>query len=332
MQPTNKVQIDFFKMRDLGQVLQVTFLFIRLTFKPLIIGVSMIALPFIVIGIIFAVSAMDGIFTPNISQTGNQLASIISLMLSLLFIGLGSIMLITYVNELLRIVSQHPDQPIPSVQQVWHATRQYFWWNLLHVVVWFIFLWMYMISAYIIFLLIFLGGMAGIAAGSVFIAALMGIFAFVAFLFFIFYFLAAATPIFFIATYEKVNIFTALSRSFSLLHATKANFWTGIFTNMLSFLIQFIISGNILLPVLIIQGIILYNTGDEISDKSLEILFKVLYAFSYLISPLLYVIPLIANGINYFNMRERAEGIGLKQRIAQIGNKGDFSIEMYEKE
>lgn len=332
MQPTDKIPIDFFKMRDLGQVLQVTFLFIRLTFKPLIIGISMIALPFFVIGIIFAISAMDGIFTPNFSQTGNQLASIISLMLGLLFLGLGSIMLITYVNELLRMVSQHPEQPIPSVKQVWQATRQYFWWNLLHVVVWFIFLWMYMISVYIIFLLLFLGGIAGAIAGSVFIAALMGIFAFLAFLFFIFYFLAGATPIFFIATYEKVNIFNALSRSFTLLHATKANFWTGIFTNMLSFFIQFIISGNILLPVLIIQGIIEYNSGDDFSSKSWEILFKVLYALSYLMSPILYIIPLIANGINYFNMRERAEGIGLKQRIARIGNQGDFSIEMYEKE
>ncbi len=332
MQPTNKIQIEFFKIRDLGQVLQVTFLFIRLTFKPLIVGVSMIALPFIVIGMIFAISSIEGIFTPSFLQTGNQFTSIISLMLGLLFIGLGSVMLITYVNELLRMVSQHPDQPIPSVQQIWRATRQYFWWNLLHVVVWFILLWMYMISIYIIFALLFLGGIAGAISGAIFIAALMGIFAFVFFVFFIFYFLTVATPIFFIATYEKVNIFTALSRSFTLLHATKSNFWNGIFINILSFFIQFIISGNILLPVLIIQGIILYNTGDNFSNKTLEILFKILYALFYLMTPLLYIIPLLANGINYFNMRERAEGIGLKQRIARIGNQGDFSIEMYEKE
>ncbi|MCX7743132.1 MAG: hypothetical protein N2167_01060 [Flavobacteriales bacterium] len=332
MQKTDNIQIDFFKIRDLGEVLQVTFLFIRLCFKPLIVGVSFIVLPFFLIGTIFTLSAMDGIFTPNFSQLGNQLASMVSLMLGLLFLGLGGIMLITYVNELLRMVSQHPYHKIPTVQEVWHATRKYFWWNLLHVVIWFIFLWMYLIFVYIVFLLLFLGGMLGVFAGSVFIAALMGILAFAAFLFFILYFLAAATPIFFIATYEKVNIFTALNRSFSLLHATKTNFWTAIFTNLLSYFIQFIISGNILLPILVIQGIIEYNSDEEIKSNLLEIFFKSIYALFYLISPFLYIIPLMANGFNYFNLRERAEGIGLKQRIAQIGKQNDFSIEMYESE
>jgi hypothetical protein len=215
---------------------------------------------------------------------------------------------------------------------VWHATRQYFWWNLLHVVVWFIILWMYMISVYIVFSLLLLGGIASAAAGSVFIAAFMGILAFVALLFFIFYFMAAVTPMFFIATYEKTNIFNALSRSFSLLHATKANFWTGIFTNVLSFLIQFIISSNILLPVLIIQGVVYYNSGEIIMNETIAIIFKILYGLSYLISPFLFIIPLVANGMNYFNMRERAEGIGLRKRIESIGRQEDFSIEMYEQE
>lgn len=332
MHLTDKTHIDFLKMRDLGQVLQVTFLFIRIAFKPLVVGVSMVALPFFLIGTVFAVTAMDGMFSSSFTQNNNELASLGGLMMAMFFIGLGSVMLITYVNELLRFVSLHPGQPLPSVQEVWRATRQYFWWNLLHVVVWFIILWMYMISVYIVFILLFLGGIAGAAAGSVFIAAFMGILAFVAFLFLIFYFMAAATPMFFIATYEKTNIFNALSRSFSLLHATKANFWTGIFTNVLSFFIQFIISGNILLPTLIIQGFVQYNSGETMTGEAVAMIFKILYGLSYLISPFLYIIPLIANGMNYFNMRERAEGIGLKQRIESIGRQEDFSIEMYEQE
>lgn len=332
MHPTDNTSIEFFKMRDLGQVLQVTFYFIRIAFKPLVVGVSLVALPFFLIGFVFAVSAIDGIFSSSFTESNNQMASLTGLMLAVLFWGLGSVMLITYVNELLRWVSLHPGQPLPSVQEVWHATRQYFWWNLLHVVVWFIILWMYMISVYIVFSLLLLGGIASAAAGSVFIAAFMGILAFVALLFFIFYFMAAVTPMFFIATYEKTNIFNALSRSFSLLHATKANFWTGIFTNVLSFLIQFIISSNILLPVLIIQGVVYYNSGEIIMNETIAIIFKILYGLSYLISPFLFIIPLVANGMNYFNMRERAEGIGLRKRIESIGRQEDFSIEMYEQE
>jgi hypothetical protein len=67
-------------------------------------------------------------------------------------------------------------------------------------------------------------------------------------------------------------------------------------------------------------------------NETIAIIFKILYGLSYLISPFLFIIPLVANGMNYFNMRERAEGIGLRKRIESIGRQEDFSIEMYEQE
>lgn len=80
------------------------------------------------------------------------------------------------------------------------------------------------------------------------------------------------------------------------------------------------------------MGFVQYNSGEIMPNETVKMLFKILYGLSYLISPFLFIIPLIANGMNYFNMREQAEGIGLKQRIDSIGKQGDFSIEIYEQE
>ncbi|MBE2246058.1 MAG: hypothetical protein IAE67_02275 [Candidatus Competibacteraceae bacterium] len=327
----NKIdEIVFLKMRDAGEVLAITFRFIRENFKTLTLGILLIVIPFYIIGSILMISSIDGLWMDQ--PESQNLSSLGTMMLAMLFLGLGSVMLITYVNELMKYVWQHPGEPLPGVWHIWKPTRRYFWWNLLHLVVWFIVVWMFMLSMYIVFFLFMMGGIAGLSSGSIFIAIVMALLGIVSMLFVMLYTVSATLPMFFIATCEKTNIFSALSRSFSLMHATRSNFKSAMLTNLLAFFIQMIISSNIIIPILIIEGLIEYNSGESTILSGPKTFIKVFYGITYLISPFLYAIPLIGNGMNYFSMRERIDATGLRHRISEIGQQKDFDIYQYEED
>lgn len=322
--------IEFLKMRDIGEVLSLTFRFIRDYFKPLMLGILFLVLPFYILGTILMISALDGI-TPGVSEVETT-SSIWSMMIAILFLAMGTVMIITYVNELIYFVYSNPDKQVPSIWEIWNLTRRYFFWNLLHMIVWFIVCWMFLMSVYLVFFLLITIGIAGVALGGVAIAVIMIILAVLAMFFVMLYTVSATVPMFFIATCEKINIFSALSRSFSLLHVSKIGFINSLLTNLLVVIIITIISSNILMPVLIIEGFIGYNSGSSNPFSEQGTLIKVFYGVTYLISPFVYMIPLISNAMNYFNLRERLDAPGLKKRISLIGQQTDFDIQQYEEE
>ena len=92
-------------------------------------------------------------------------------------------------------------------------------------------------------------------------------------------------------------------------------------------LVMWAILSNLAMPQLIITYLFTLNTVDGTEDPSLLLgIITIILSLLYMLgSFLLYPLPLVAIAIQYFNLVEEKEGVGLRERVEQFGQSLEIS-------
>lgn len=126
--------------------------------------------------------------------------------------------------------------------------------------------------------------------------------------------------IFIIRAYEKIGFFSAVSRSFYLI---KGKWWSTFGIIFITGFVQSTISSLFLIPWYIGFFVKMMHTiqNEAFEEPSLvsELVNDAFFVLYFLVSFLLYVIPLVAISFQYFNLVELKESRGLMSKIDTIG-------------
>jgi hypothetical protein len=327
-------KIVFHRTRDVGEVLSTTFRVIRENLRSLLLGILYFCAPLYLAGVIFMVTAFSDIAVTVADEGGQPTEiSVLFMMLGVLVFLMAPVMQLTYVNELVKYVAKNPEKPKPTPKDIWQTLKVAFLVNLVNSLVFFLYLFfagMLMSLASMVLVPLFtlaggIGSVVGVAV-AIFFTVLIWIFITV-------YLYSLSFPIFFIATYENINIFQAIGRIFHLMHARKQSFWGSIFSNLISFFICYVLSLSFLVPYSIVMGVIAYTSGateDFLDSLLMEQFIWIGAGVYYFLSIFFINIPLICFAIKYFDWVERLDGKGLITRINTIGNNPDFDTRSYE--
>ncbi len=276
-------------MRDFGEIITDTFIFITQNFKPLlasffgIAGVFMLAST-IVNGVyqsrmgnifrdIFMGGEADKVFDSSFFGTTYFLL----LVLSLANITAMKVAIIAY----MKIYDENGKQ-VPEMAQVWEEFKKYFFKVM-----------MYSIP---LILLIAVGTVMCIAPGL--------------------YLMVVLVPFEIMLMVEDRSFSEAFSRCFDLI---KNNFWMSFGVYFVCYLIYSCSAGIIGFAVAILGGALSYFTTKDIGG-TLAVGTSILNIFSFLF----YIIYFVGAVLNYYNLVERYDGTGMLKRLDHLGtNTGD---------
>jgi hypothetical protein len=103
--PTFPAKIDFYKARDFGETLNVSFLFIRHHFKGMMLGMLFIAGPFVLVGSVIPILVFSRLSGPLVG-TDNWLANAgASMVVNVLALMLGVVMAIGVIYEYILLTT-----------------------------------------------------------------------------------------------------------------------------------------------------------------------------------------------------------------------------------
>ncbi len=126
--------------------------------------------------------------------------------------------------------------------------------------------------------------------------------------------------IFIIRAYEKIGFFSAVSRSFYLI---KTKWWSTFGVIFVTGFVKSTISSLFLIPWYIGFAVKMMHTiqNEAFQEPSLvsELVNDAFFVLYFLVSFLLYVIPLVGISFQYFNLVELKESRGLMSKIDTIG-------------
>lgn len=284
------------KVRDLGEVINDTFVFIKLNIKPLLKAYLVICGFFIVASlasnIINQIRMLDAVEEGLLYTSGNPLSKILNPLYFLAII----FRLITYMMlELTAIgyIAAYAQKGgiAPTVEEVWSYVKYYFF---------------------------------RVLGASIVVGLIVGI----AFLFcvipgvYLWPMLSLVMPIIMI---ENGEFGYAMSRSFSLV---KDNYWMTL--GVLFIMLIIILAGNMIftVPITIFTIGSLFTTGHKLSYTG-----SILALIASHVCMVFYMLISIAVTLNYYSLVEKKEGAGLMERINSIGqkdnNSSDHSSEQY---
>lgn len=302
-------QIELHKQRDFGSKLNVTIEFVKRNFKPLYKSIIYIAGPFLLLGSLLMTSVFNYSFQSMGNPTGTPPDADMFFSLgikgigSFVFLLLASVALISVVYEFLKLYEKKGSGAI-EVEEVYGKVKSSFW-NVLGTV----FLYVLLVIAIYIALLIpafAFGALGGAFAFMIVIVVMVGLV----------YFFIASSLIFIIRAYENVGFITALTRSLKLI---KGKWWSTFGLLFVIGLIQGVVSSIFMIPYYvntIISTMHTVETGvfQEPSQTTI-IVNQVLLLLYFLLSYLMYALPLLGIAFQYFNLREMKEATGLIDKI-----------------
>ncbi|QOI96432.1 MAG: hypothetical protein HRU69_02570 [Flammeovirgaceae bacterium] len=313
------VPIEFQQARDFSKKLNATFEFIKQNIKPLTRCLLYIAGPPMLIGSILAGKLYTGYFDFVMGFSRNQgnpemmvdyltspilwiqIAGAILLMLA------SFVVIVSVVNNYMLEYEATKSNNI-TVEAIWERVRNtlpmYFGTTLLY--------WLLLMAGYILIVLI----IAGAGFLSVFLGVIVGIVTVLAFI----YMLVALSLIFVVRTWEKTSFFEAVSRCFTLV---KDKWWSTFGLLLVASIIQSTIASAFLIPWYINFFISMMHSleGGPVAEPSFisELINNVFMTLYFIVSFLLYAIPLLALAFQYFNLVELKEAKGLLTKIETIG-------------
>ena len=172
--------------------------------------------------------------------------------------------------------------------------------------------WIILIAGYALAVVLIIGA----AAASPFLAFFIAVGVFIG----LFYFIIAISILFFVRAYEKIGFFVALSRCFFLI---RDKWWSTFGLIFILSLVQSTISSLFLIPWYINFFISMMHTidGDPFQEPSFlsELVNNLFMTLYFIVSFLLYALPLIALAFQYLNLVELKEAKGLLSKIETIG-------------
>lgn len=296
-------KIEFMRYRDLGQILNSTFEFIRQNFLPLLKSLIFIVGPFLLITGILLGFYQKSVFTIFNITSFSQMGIIILLLIISIFLAM-QMMLTTVYSFILIYLSKTESTPI-SIEEVWDSVKQNFFKILALTAVIF-----FMI---VIYLLIFSFIIATVSSrtSSIGLTVLLFFILFVLFVFFV----VKMCLTYMIMLYERTGIWASIRRSFYL---TINKWWISFGLIFVLSLIQSLMGFIFQIPQYIIMFTTMFNSLDGSGVSGVTEIFIMLTSIIAAFQYLLFSLTIIALAFLYFSIVEQKEGKGLIERIESI--------------
>ena len=280
-----KDKVEFRKLREFGELIGDTFLFLKQNFKPLMKAFFALTGIFIIGGIIS--SMMAQLQLVGIAQSAgvayddspkNMLYNVgFTYFLSIIFV------LLTYTSMYVSILSYialyiEKGNVAPSVEEVWAYFKYYYFRMMGSGILLFIFF-------VLCFVLCIVPGIYVYPAVSIF------------------------APIMIL---ENGSFTHSFDRSFKLL---KEEWWITAAVILVINLIFYAFSTMVQLPAIIIMMVGAFTQGERTITNAYAVISSVSQQISYIFM----IIPIICSALIYFNLVERKENLGLLQRMDNLG-------------
>ncbi|KQB99468.1 hypothetical protein [Pedobacter sp. Hv1] len=279
-----KDKVEFRKVREFGEIIGDTFLFVKQNFKPLLKAFIYLCGFFILAGMANAmvvqlrlvnIAANPGDYTPY-----SRLGAIFSWH----YLGLIVFMVLNYTAIYVTVLSyisiyiQKGNVPV-TVEEVWSYFKYYFFRML----------------------------------GS---GVIMTVFLFVCLLFCFFpgvYVFPAVTLVYPILILENASLGYSFTRSFKLL---KDNWWITFGILVVIWIITYACTTFVQLPAIIITMVNTFTNPSNPISKS----YAIISSLSSYIAQVFLIIPIICSALCYFSLVEQKESTGLLDRIEGFGD------------
>jgi hypothetical protein len=282
-------KVEFRKIREFGEILGDTFVFIKSNLKALITSFLGICFLFMVAHAIFNFvyqTRSFGIFDRfregyvRDDYSGIRNLFTIQYLMTVLFAWLSHIAMNVTLASYVKVYVEQ-DGITPRFAQVWDVFRR----NFLRV----------LIFSLPVFLLIAVGFVFCIIPGV--------------------YLLIVLLPLQMILVIEDVGLDEAFNRCFRII---RENFWVSFAIYLVSWLIYAFSAGIIGLMIGFVFGIVTFLSTGKIGPAA-----GVLSSVGNLFAAVFYIIFYISVALNYFNLAERADGTGILRKIENIGSSGE---------
>lgn len=283
-------KLELRKIRDFGENINDTFLFIRQNFLPLMKSFLAICAIFMLTQAILngmyqsrSMAMFTEIFTGKRNSV-NPLTQVFSIeyLLVILSILLTFVSMSTALGAYIKYYVQN-NKAEPLIEDVWNIFKKYFFKILI-----------YSIPIYVMIIIgFFFCGVPGIYLWVVFV------------------------PFSLVVMLEETNFSDSFSRCFDLI---SQNFWTSFAIYLVSYVIYSVcglIVGGLISAVV---GLLGYLTTEDLTNS-----FAVATSFLNIFSFCFYIIFFLSAALNYFSLVETKDGTGILGRIESIGkNKNNF--------
>jgi hypothetical protein len=296
-------KIEFQRYRDLSQILNSTFEFIRQNFLSLLKSLVFIVGPFLLLTGILLGFYQKSVFSFFQLTSLSQMGLILFLMVISIFLT-TQMMLATVYSFILIYLSRDEFTPI-TIEEVWDGVKRYFF-KILGLTLTLIFL---MVAAVLFFALFI--GLISSSTPNPFLVFLL-------FLLFIIPFIFIGVKfslVYIIALYEKASIWESIRRSFYLI---KNKWWLTFGVIFVVGIIQGVMGVIFQIPQYIVIYATMFNSfdGSGVSGVTEIIIMitTVISAFQYLLA----AITIIALAFLYFSLAEQKEAKGLIEKIESI--------------
>jgi hypothetical protein len=279
-----KDKIEFKKIREFGDIIGDTLLFIKQNFKPLMAAFFSLSGIFILGGILSSIIAQTqlvGLTEGAGTYGGGPIAKIYSMgfsyVLVIIFLILSYTSMYVSVLSYISLYVEKGNLP-PSVAEVWAYFKYYF------------------------FRMLGSGLLMSIFLGLCFLCCIIpGIYVF-----------PAVTLFYVVMIIENGNFSHAFERSFKLL---KNEWWITAATLLVIYIIFYACSMIVQLPAIIIVMVGAFTHAEQPITKT----YAVVSSISQQISYIFMILPIICSTFIYFNLVERKESLGLLNRIDGLG-------------
>ncbi|MDH4058192.1 MAG: hypothetical protein OEU76_05480 [Cyclobacteriaceae bacterium] len=315
--------IEFQQTRDFSKKINTTFEFLKQNFKPLFKSILFIAGPPMLIGSVLAGGLYSDYFgfigkmgqnqgNPDFitDSLGSPLLWL-EIAMALLFMFASGVMIISVVyNYMLEYQAKRSNEI--EVNDIWNRVRDTLPMYIGTVLLY----WVMFIAAYLLVVLIIVGA----ATVSPFLAFLVGVAVFIGLV----YCIITLSLLFFIRAYEKIDFFESVTRSFFLI---RDKWWSTFGLLFILGLVQSTIASLFLIPWYINFFVSMMHNieGNPFQESSVfsELINNIFMTLYFIVSFLLYSLPLTALAFQYLNLVELKEAKGLLSKIENIGQPDD---------
>lgn len=313
----------FEEARDFSSTVNATYFFLKQNFKAFAKSLVFIAGPAVLLaGVLFAemigrmIGAADTFneYAPTPIGMASYFSSgefFLQIFGALIFALVGGVLTISATYGFLIAYKRKQSTDI-QVNDVWTEVKKLFWTNFANVFLYYIGL---ILGALLLAIpLLLLTAVAGLIH-----PVLSVVFAFayyVVIIFLVIYF----SMVFIITNYERTDFFTALGRLFKL---SRGKFWSIIGVGGINVYVQTIFSYFFLIPWYIYSLMVEFHTVTPVAENGPSSTFVIVMAvfmmFYFMSNVLLYALPLVGLGFQYFSLVEFRESRGLLGKLKNFG-------------
>ena len=275
-------KVEFRKVREFGEIISDTFLFIRQNFKPLMKAFFLICGLFIIAGIISMVIQKTKMTVYNYNQ--GWYSAYTTTLLTWEYLLLCVVSLINYVSMYVTVLSFvgayiQKGNVVPTMDEVWGYFKHFF---------------------FRVF-------------GSTLLMSLFLIVCFLACVIPGIYVFPACTLFYPVMILENAPFGHSFERSFKLL---KNEWWITAATLFVIYLIFYVSSMVVQIPAFFLQMLGTFTNGERAISQT----YQIISACLTYVAQVFTIIPIVASAFIYFNLVERKENTGLFDRMNNLGN------------